>query len=233
MARDQAGAVGRARARADRRLPGRRGRAGLDVGPSRPGRGPGRLRREARRRSGSRSSPTDARRGRGHARVKLADLLFDDEADPDEVIVSAGDDHRTRGQLRDQAEAMADRPRRARHRSRPPRRRVAAQRSRCRGRPLRRLAGRRRLRAAEPPPLAHRARPHPHRAATVAPSYDRTTGHLVRRKPTTADAQLPERRRTTYGDGHRAGAVHVGDHRPSQSRAAARRRTCSNCSTGW
>ena len=32
----------------DRRLPGRRGRAGVDVGPSRPGGGPARLRREAR-----------------------------------------------------------------------------------------------------------------------------------------------------------------------------------------
>ncbi len=48
MAGDEAGAVGRARAGPDRRLPRRRRRAGLDVGPPRPGGGPAGVRREAR-----------------------------------------------------------------------------------------------------------------------------------------------------------------------------------------
>jgi long-chain acyl-CoA synthetase len=39
--------------------------------------------------------------------VKLAGLLFEDEGAPDQVIVSVGDDHRTRAQVRDQAEAIA------------------------------------------------------------------------------------------------------------------------------
>ena len=56
-ARHQAGAVGRARARAHRRVPGRVAAADRHVGPPRPGGGAGRVRREARTRTGSRPSP--------------------------------------------------------------------------------------------------------------------------------------------------------------------------------
>ena len=61
--RHQAGAVGRARARPHRRLPGRRGRARRHVGPPRPDRGPAGLHREARAATGS---ALDARRRRPH-----------------------------------------------------------------------------------------------------------------------------------------------------------------------
>ena len=50
MAATKRALLGRARARPHRRLPGRRRRAGVDVGPPRPGGGPARLRREAGRR---------------------------------------------------------------------------------------------------------------------------------------------------------------------------------------
>ena len=59
--RDQAGAVGRARARPHRRLPQRRPRARLHVGPPRPGRRPARVRGEARRRCGHRPSTSRER----------------------------------------------------------------------------------------------------------------------------------------------------------------------------
>ena len=70
--RDQAGAVGRARARPHRRVQGRRGRARLDVGPSRPGGGPARVRGEARTAVGAArrlGDPTHEVLGRAPGRV--------------------------------------------------------------------------------------------------------------------------------------------------------------------
>ena len=76
-------------------------------------------RREARLAAARAGRPR--RRSEDERRVSLAALLFDAEGDPDEVIVSAGDDHRRRGELRDQAEALAVELPRRRHRTRPTR----------------------------------------------------------------------------------------------------------------
>ena len=40
--------------------------------------------------------------------MSLAALLFDDDGDREEVVVTAGDDQRTRGQLQQQTAALAD-----------------------------------------------------------------------------------------------------------------------------
>src|SRR5690606_28418930 len=98
---DQAGAVGGAGDRADRGVPQRRPGAGVDVGPPRPDRGPGGVRRAARAPVGARR-PRRGDPGRGRP-VRLTDLLAGDDGD---LLVHAADRDHIRGEVRARAAAI-------------------------------------------------------------------------------------------------------------------------------
>ena len=98
---DQAGALGGARVGPDRRVPQRRGGAGLDVGPPGPGRGAAGVLGEAR------AEVVGAGPGSGSRHVSLADVLAARDDDDTTVAVYTSTDEVTRAQLRTRAEALA------------------------------------------------------------------------------------------------------------------------------
>ncbi len=151
--------------------------------------------------------------------MRLTDLLFASERPRDEVVVHAGDDERTRGELETEADSLASVLRDVGSGARPAGRGHAAQRGRGRRRAVRCLAGGRGLRPAEPPADRRGGRGGPRRRPPGGGRHDGGSGAT---RPRPAGGRRERRRHLAPAGERLAGRVRC--RRTRRRRRGARRR---------